>query len=120
MSEPARKSTLGSDNPLETLQVGVRPKFEKPKLPEEHARVPKLALEEQREGKTRVSFHLPTELAEKVRDCVFALSGPPHRLTMGALCEQALENELKRLLREAGLKEFPKRTEDLKGGARVV
>ena len=47
--------------------------------------------------KVKVPFNLPRELAEQVRDAVFALSGPPHCLSLAAFAEQALRAELDRL-----------------------
>lgn len=68
-------------------------------------------------NKVRATFHLPAELLEECRDAVVHLSGPPVRLTLAALAQQALVRELARLRRkyEAG-KRFPKRQSELRGG----
>ena len=67
--------------------------------------------------KKRVSFHLTDALAERVRNAVYYLSGPPHRLTMASLAEAALVRELTRLEREGNAgKPFPKRGSELVGG----
>ena len=55
-----------------------------------------------RAAKARATFHLPAGLLEEMRDTVVALSGPPHRLTMSGLAEDAIRRELRRLQREAG------------------
>jgi hypothetical protein len=48
----------------------------------------------------RATFHLPADLMEELRNAVVALSGPPHRLTMSRLAENALRRELDRLRKE--------------------
>lgn len=71
--------------------------------------------------KKRVSFHLTDALAERVRNTVYYLSGPPHRLTMASLAEAALTRELSRLEREAnGGKPFARRGSELVGGRPVA
>lgn len=71
--------------------------------------------------KRRVSFHLTDALAERVRNTVYYLSGPPHRLTMASLAEAALSRELSRLEREAnGGKPFARRGSELVGGRPVA
>lgn len=70
--------------------------------------------------KTRVSFHLSETLAERVRNTVYALSGPPHRLTMAKMAEEALEAACKKYQRDQNEgKPFPQREEDLVGGRQV-
>ena len=70
--------------------------------------------------KTKVPFNLPRELAEELRDAVFALSGPPHCMSLAGLAELALRTELARL-REAenGGSPFEARSGRLKPGRRV-
>ena len=73
-----------------------------------------------RRRRTRVSFHLTQDLAERIRNAVYHLSGPPHRLTMAALAESALRGEVERLERETNQGEpFPSRANPLTGGRRV-
>jgi hypothetical protein len=48
----------------------------------------------------RATFHLPADLVEELRNAVVALSGPPDRLTMSKLAENALRRELDRLRKE--------------------
>ncbi len=72
------------------------------------------------EKKTRVSFHLTEALADRVRNVVYALSGPPHRLNMAKIAEEALEAACKKYERDQnGGKPFPQREEDLVGGRPV-
>ncbi|MFQ5694659.1 MAG: hypothetical protein ACE5HB_01570 [Terriglobia bacterium] len=67
--------------------------------------------------KVRVAFHLPRDLAEAARNCVYHLSGPPLRLTMAELAERALQAEITRLEQEHHQGEpFPQRQAELKGG----
>jgi len=118
MAEAAKK-TVADDNALS----GFRSKFgggapPKPSAPERKA-AERPRREEQRTEKKKTAFLLPVELTEKARDCVYWLSGPPHRLTMGDLCAQALEREIARLEKERGAP-FEPREGELKGGARVA
>lgn len=70
--------------------------------------------------KIRVAFHLPVSLADEARNCVYHLSGPPLRLTMAELAENAIAKELERLQAEYNEdKPFPHRRENLKGGRPV-
>lgn len=70
-----------------------------------------------REAKVRATFHLPTTLVDAARDAAVALSGPPTRLTLAALVESAIENELKRLRNKHNEgKPFPRFGSPLKGG----
>jgi hypothetical protein len=73
-----------------------------------------------RSAKVRATFQLPEELLNEARNTVVALSGPPHRLTMAKLAENALRSELERLKgsrdgRQRG-KDFPQRTDDVRTG----
>ena len=72
------------------------------------------------EKKTRVSFHLSETLAERVRNTVDALSGPPHRLSMAKIAEDALQDACKKYEQDNnGGKLFPQRPGHLVGGRRV-
>jgi hypothetical protein len=53
-----------------------------------------------RQAKIRATFHLPIELVSEARDAVLALSGPPVRLTLSRLGEDAIRRELERLKRQ--------------------
>ena len=46
--------------------------------------------------KAKATFHLPVALVEEARAAVFALAGPPERLTLAGLVERALRAELDR------------------------
>ncbi len=70
--------------------------------------------------KTKVPFNLPAELADEVRDVVFALSGPPHCLSLALFGENALRIELARLKEiENRGRRFPHRPGRIKPGRRV-
>jgi hypothetical protein len=73
-----------------------------------------------RSAKVRATFHLPEELMNEARNTVVALSGPPYRLTMAKLAENALRSELDRLkeLREGRQRgrDFPQRTDAVRTG----
>lgn len=73
-----------------------------------------------RSPKIRATFHIPEDLLNEARNTVVALSGPPHRMTLAKLAENALRNELDRL-RDERLgsqrgSEFPQREQELRGG----
>lgn len=70
--------------------------------------------------KKKVPFNLPAELAEEVRDAVFALSGPPHCLSLALFAENALRIELARLRQaENSGRQFPRRSGRIQPGRRV-
>ena len=73
-----------------------------------------------RTRKVRATFNLPLDLVEEARDTVVALAGPPHRLTLAKLVEQALRAELDRLRGErTGRRknqQFPARTDEVRSG----
>lgn len=50
--------------------------------------------------KAKATFHLPVALVDEARAAVFALAGPPERLTLAGLVERALRAELDRLERK--------------------
>jgi hypothetical protein len=75
---------------------------------------------EGRTPKVRATFHLPEDLMNEARNTVVALSGPPYRLTLAKLAENALRSELERLKeardgRQRG-KDFPQRTDEVRTG----
>jgi len=59
----------------------------------------------------RMTFHLPVELTERLRNAVYWTPG----LTLAGLAEQALEAELSKLEKKNG-EPFAERPEKLKGG----
>lgn len=70
--------------------------------------------------KTRTTFHLPDDLVGEARDTVIALSGPPVRLTLARLVEDALRAELARVKKEHNRgRPFPHYEEKLRGGRPV-
>lgn len=50
--------------------------------------------------KQKFNCRIPPDLADSIRDCVVALSGPPSRLTIDAFAEEAFRRELERLRRQ--------------------
>lgn len=72
-------------------------------------------------GKVRATLYLPADLLDEARNAVVHLAGYPARMTLTKLAEQAFRTELERLKNEHNRgKEFPKRTEDLKGGRPIA
>lgn len=102
MKKPARRPTIGT-NPLDALMPAPDARTETPTPT--------------RPRKVRAMFHLSAETFDAVRDCVVALSGPPHRLTLTGFAEEALKEKLAALQKaENKGKPFPKRTGELRGG----
>ena len=67
--------------------------------------------------KTKLTILVPDDLAEEARNTVVALSGPPLRLTLAQLAENALRAEIDRLRRKHNQgKPFPAHGSTLKGG----
>lgn len=71
--------------------------------------------------KQKVNARVSGALLEEVRDCVVALSGPPHGLTMDQFAEEAYRRELERLKRKhaAGIG-FARRPYNPKPGRRIA
>jgi len=49
--------------------------------------------------KQKFNCRIPPDLADSIRDCVVALSGPPSRLTIDGFAEEAFRREVERLRR---------------------
>ncbi len=65
----------------------------------------------------RVTVSLPSDLIEECRNAVVALSGPPLRLTLAGMVEEALHRELVLLKRaQNDGKDFPERESQLRPG----
>ncbi len=76
------------------------------------------AADRRRPGK--VTVDLDADLLAEVKDAVVYLSGPPYRLTIRALIERAVEEELRRLREEVlGGRHFPSREQELRAGRPV-
>lgn len=70
-----------------------------------------------RPPKVKVTVLLPPDLADEARAAVVALAGPPERLTLASLTENALRRELERLKKaHTNGKPFPRHTAPLAGG----
>jgi hypothetical protein len=100
------RSALGID-PLDAL-------LGDPTADSRHRR---LASDPSSQRKVRATFHLPLALVDEARNATVALSGPPTRLTLARLVEDALRREVQRLLEthNAG-SPFPRRDAELVGG----
>lgn len=73
-----------------------------------------------RPRRIRATFQIETELLEEARDAVVLLSGPPERLTLADLVENALRRELDRLRKKHTDGEpFPKRGAPVRMGRPV-
>lgn len=72
-------------------------------------------------AKVRATLYLPRDLLEEARNAAVFLAGPPARLTLTKLAEQALRAELDRLrLRHLGGGAFPARDGELRGGRPIA
>jgi len=68
-------------------------------------------------SKVRATFHISESLLQEARNAVVYLAGPPTRLTLADLAENALKRELERLKKAHNSgKEFPARNGELRGG----
>jgi len=115
-----RRATIG-ENPLDSLFTGSTKAATKASrrglAPAGTTPRPEAPPKSKKPPKVRATFHLPADLFEECRDAVVALSGPPVRLTLATLAEDALHRELGRLKKEHNRgKSFPKRDEPLRGG----
>lgn len=73
-----------------------------------------LASHRSRPAKERITFHLPADLANKLRDIVYWTPG----LTLAGLAEQALGEAVKKYERQRG-EPFPTRKSELSAGRPV-
>ena len=77
-----------------------------------------------RSAKVRATFLLPIDLINEARNTVVALAGPPHRLTLARLIENALRKELDRLRQERmgrlRGREFPQREQEVRTGRPIA
>ena len=111
----SKRSTIG-DNPLDAVIPVVGRTTRPEPSPTATARPARQPVRSSR--KVRATFHIPEDLLEEARDAAVALSGPPHRLTLATLAENALRNEIERLRTQFnGDQPFPTREEgSLRGG----
>ncbi|MEM1304583.1 MAG: hypothetical protein AAGG46_06785 [Planctomycetota bacterium] len=72
-------------------------------------------------AKVRATLYLPAELLDEARDAAFHLAGYPARMTLTKLAERAFRRELQQLKETYhDGKDFPRRTEELKGGRPIA
>ncbi len=115
-----KKTALGAD-PLDaflTPQRASQPKKERGSSSNQ-AKKPEIT-KKARSNKVRATFYISEDVLEAIRNTAFALSGPPHRLTMAGFAEEALKRELQRMVNEHnGGEEFPERSGEMRVGRRV-
>ncbi len=105
------RRTIG-ENPLDVLIASPAKKAPATPPPSTNGKAPTTSGET-----TRATFYLPIELLEDARNVVVALSGPPVRLTLTKLAENAFRAEVERLKRKHNDgKTFPQRDEDPRVG----
>lgn len=109
MSNRSSRSTIGSNNPLDS--VVPRSGSSTPEPAPEPDRTRPAASSALRMKKERLTVHLPTPLIERVKNAVYWTPG----MTLASLGEQALEAEIERLEQQRG-EPFPQRSEELRGG----
>ncbi len=72
-------------------------------------------------AKVRATLYLPRDILEEARNAAVFLAGPPARLTLTKLAEDALRAELERLKKRYNDgQEFPARDEELRGGRPIA
>lgn len=70
--------------------------------------------------KLKFNARVPADLADAIRNCVVALSGPPHGMTIDSFTTEALRRELQRLKKELNRgDDFPARAYGPKPGRPV-
>jgi hypothetical protein len=112
----ARRRAIG-ENPLDAYLAPVQAATKASRRGLEPAGTTPRPAPKFRTPKVRATFHLPEVLFEACRNAVVALSGPPVRLTLARLAEDALRRELERLKKEHHRGQpFPPREGELKGG----
>lgn len=112
-SSGKRRPTIGND-PLEAYVPATR---DNRSSEAESPRAEKTNPKAGGGSKVRATFHVSADLLDEARNAVVYLAGPPTRLTLADLAENALKRELERLKKahNAG-KEFPTRSGELRGG----
>ena len=92
-----------------------------PATPAAQAPAPTTAAARETSATARRTFELPVDLIERLRDATWALSGPPHQLTLNRLAADALRRELDRLQEQHNDgRPFPPRGGRLRPGRRVA
>jgi hypothetical protein len=93
-----KRQTIGA-NPLDVM------------VPPAPSPSPELAQEDRKAAKERCTFHIPVDLMERARNCVFWTPG----LTMGGLAEEGIKKALDAYEKKNG-GPFQHRKSNLKGG----
>ena len=121
MAKPKKRQTIG-ENPLDAIIPAHKAaKASTRGLAVADNDVSDLAKDKPKKTpKVRATFHIPAELLEEARNAVVTLSGPPARLTLAKVAENALRTELNYLKAKYNKgKDFPQREADLEGGRPV-
>jgi hypothetical protein len=72
-------------------------------------------------AKVRATLYLPSQLLDEARNAVVHLAGNPLRLTLTRLAEEALREKLEELKERYNHgQDFPRRSEELKGGRPIA
>jgi hypothetical protein len=72
-------------------------------------------------AKVRATLYLPRDILNEARNAAVFLAGPPARLTLTKLAENALRAELERLKERFNEgNDFPERDEELRGGRPIA
>lgn len=112
MSNRSSRSTIGSNNPLDSVVprsgAPAGDSAPEPTIEPDARRASSYVRQTRKE---RLTVHLPTPLIERVKNAVYWTPG----MTLASLGEQALEAEIERLEHQRG-EPFPQRSEDLRGG----
>jgi hypothetical protein len=71
--------------------------------------------------KVRATLYLPRDVLDEARDAAVFLAGPPARMTLTKLAEDALRAELQRLKDQFNHgSDFPVRDQELRGGRPIA
>jgi hypothetical protein len=109
-----RRPTIGND-PLEAYVPAKRESRDAEADP--HDRDTKTVVNSRGGSKVRATFHIAADVLEEARNAVVYLAGPPTRLTLADLAENALKRELERLKKTHNSgRDFPARNGELRGG----
>ena len=107
--------------PAATRQIALARQTAVKPLPEEIATIAVATPIPVRIPKQKLNARISATLLDEVRDCVVALSGPPHGLTMDQFAEEAYRRELERLRRtHAAGESFARRPYNPRPGRRVA
>lgn len=103
-----REEPTDATRPKRVAKRAIAPKGKGAPAPENET--PSAPALSQPARKEKFNCRLTPDLADAVRDCVVALSGPPERLTIDSFAAEAFRREVERLKKaHNGGKDFPRR-----------